>query len=58
MEDNLMVLLPETYEGIEAILGGQHPMGNCAEGTHNAVMCLPGPAYNPCGNDLAHGAEA
>jgi len=48
MEDNLMVLLPETYERIEATIGGQNPMDSCAKGTSHAAMCLPGHAYNPC----------
>jgi hypothetical protein len=45
----LLALLPETYEGVEAVTGGPNTDAVCVEGVyHKKSMCLPGYAYSEC----------
>jgi hypothetical protein len=47
MEQNLMVLLPETYEGVEAATSSPDGM-RCLDGfTYDTAKCLPGADYPP-----------
>ena len=48
MNDELLNLLPEKYEGLEAEPLGASPLGVCKEGMYaGAVECLPGLVYSP-----------
>jgi hypothetical protein len=51
-----MVLLPETYDGIEAVIGDL-PGGACVEGCGVAYECGGGCCYDPgCNTGLFHSA--
>jgi hypothetical protein len=39
----LLVLLPETYEGVEAVIAGSNEVGGCLEGyTYDPGKCIYG----------------